>query len=160
MLLKVSIINHFCSFELSIDQRILKISQFPQKYWAAQLFTALIIIYINVSWAPNEHDNWFLKDHMALKTIVMTAENSAAITGINYYYYYCVYCDSISDYYCFFLCFDQINAALINYKKLLSQTFKNLTEPKHLNSVHNYTKCNFQKWAPIIIIGNYSLHFC
>ncbi len=29
-----------------------KISQFPQKYWAAQLFSTLLI---NVSWAANQH---------------------------------------------------------------------------------------------------------
>jgi len=38
-----------------IHQRILtKLSRFPQKYEAAQLFSTLIII-INVSWASNHH---------------------------------------------------------------------------------------------------------
>jgi len=44
-----------CSFELHIYERIPKENEswFPQKYWADQLFSTLIIIQ-NVSWATNK----------------------------------------------------------------------------------------------------------
>ncbi len=44
--------------------------QFPQKYEAAQLFTALIIIR-NVSWAANQYIIMISEDHVTLKTGVM-----------------------------------------------------------------------------------------
>jgi len=47
---------------------------FTQKYKAAQLFTTLIIL-INVSWAE-----WFLKDHVTLKTGVMIMKYQLCIS--------------------------------------------------------------------------------
>ncbi len=57
MLQKISISNKCCSFELS-------------KYWAAQLFSTLIMIR-NVSWAANQHIRMISEDHVTLKTGVM-----------------------------------------------------------------------------------------
>ncbi len=48
------------------------LSLLSQKYEAFQLVLTLIIIW-NVSWTPNRHIEWFLKDHMPLKTWVMAA---------------------------------------------------------------------------------------
>jgi len=44
--------------------------QFPQKYWAAQLFSTLIIIR-NVSLATNQYIIMISEDHVTLKTGVM-----------------------------------------------------------------------------------------
>ncbi len=45
MLKQISTSNKYCSFEPSIHQRILKkVSLFPQNYYAAQLFSTLIVI--------------------------------------------------------------------------------------------------------------------
>ncbi len=61
MLQKISLSNKFCSLELSISQKILKMYHtFIFKYESAQLFSALIIIR-NVSWAANQNIKWFLK---------------------------------------------------------------------------------------------------
>jgi len=63
MLQKVSMSNKCCSFELSVHQRIL------EKY---QGFNRILIIILE----------WFLKDHLTLKTGVMMMNSLALITGI------------------------------------------------------------------------------
>ncbi len=60
-------------------------SQFTQKYWAAQLFPALIIIR-NVSWAVNQYIIMISEDHVTLKTGVMMLKIQLRITEINYIY--------------------------------------------------------------------------
>ncbi len=55
---------------LNFHQRILSKYVSWSKYLAAQLFSALII-WINVSWAENQHIRC-LKDHVTLKSGVMT----------------------------------------------------------------------------------------
>ncbi len=62
-------------------QRILKkVSRFPQKYEATQLFSTLIIIR-NVSWAANHHIRMISEDHVTLKTGVMMLNIQLRITG-------------------------------------------------------------------------------
>ncbi len=56
---------------------------FPQNCEAAQLISKLIIIR-NVSLALISILEWFLKDHMTLKTLVMMLKTQLCITGINY----------------------------------------------------------------------------
>ncbi len=75
MLQKISILNRCCCFELSIQLWILKkikIWRFPQKYWAAQLFSTLIIIR-NVS----QYIIMISEDHVTLKTAVMMINTAA-----------------------------------------------------------------------------------
>ncbi len=57
-------------FYSSKNPEKLKVSRFPQKYCAAQLFSTLIIIR-NVSWAVNQHIRMISEDHVTLKTGVM-----------------------------------------------------------------------------------------
>ncbi len=65
-------------------QRILKkVSRFPQKYEATQLFSTLMI-FRNVSWAVNQHIRLISEDHVTLKTGVMMLKIQLRITGINY----------------------------------------------------------------------------
>ncbi len=79
MLEKISISNKCCSFELSWKCNL---SPFPQKYWAANLISALIIIR-NVSWAANQHIRMISEDHVTLKTGVMMLKIQMHITEIN-----------------------------------------------------------------------------
>ncbi len=58
--------------------------QFPQKYLAAQLFSTLMIIIRNVSWAVNQHIRMISEDHVTLKTGVMMLKIQLHITEINY----------------------------------------------------------------------------
>ncbi len=65
-------------------QRILKkVSRFPPKYEATQLFSTLMIIR-NVSWAANQHIRLISEDHVTLKTAVMMLKIQLRITGINH----------------------------------------------------------------------------
>ncbi len=73
----------FWSFYSSKNPRKKNVAWFPQKYEAARLFLRMIIIR-NVSWAANQHIEWFLKDHVTLKTGVMMLKIQLYITGINY----------------------------------------------------------------------------
>ncbi len=66
MLQNISISNKYCSFELSIKEYWKK---FGKKYWA-QLFLTLIIIIRDASWVLICILEWFLKDHVTLKTEV------------------------------------------------------------------------------------------
>ncbi len=71
MLQKIAVINKCCSFELSIHQGILKqknVTWFPKKYYATQLSSKLIMIINEKQVSILE---WFLKDHVTLKTGVM-----------------------------------------------------------------------------------------
>ncbi len=54
----------------SVNPEKQNVSQFPQTYCAAQLFSTLIIIR-NVSWAANQHIIMISEDHVTLKTGVM-----------------------------------------------------------------------------------------
>ncbi len=62
--------------------KLLNVSQFPQKYEAAQLFTTLSII-INVSWAANQH-RMISEGSCDTEDWSNDAENTALITRINY----------------------------------------------------------------------------
>jgi len=62
-------------------QKKLNVSQFPQKYWAAQLFSTLIIIR-NVSWADNQHIIMISEDHVT-QDWSNDAENTDLISEIN-----------------------------------------------------------------------------
>ncbi len=57
-------------------------SRFTQKYWAAQLFSTLIIIR-NVFWAANQHIIMIPEDHVT-EDWCNDSENTALITAINY----------------------------------------------------------------------------
>ncbi len=56
---------------------------FHQKYEAAQLFSALILIR-NVSWASNQYIIMIYEDHVTLKTGGMMLEIQLRITEISY----------------------------------------------------------------------------
>ncbi len=56
---------------------------FLQKYVAAQLFSALIIIR-NVSWAANQHIRMISEESCETEDWSNDAENTALITEINY----------------------------------------------------------------------------
>ena len=79
MLQKLCISDKCCSFELSIHQGILKKS--------TQLFSTLIII-INVSWAADQHIRMISEGSCDTEDWSNDAENSALITGINYFIKY------------------------------------------------------------------------
>ncbi len=57
----------FINFIKSYPPQTFKRFTFSTKYWAAQLFSALIII-INVSWAANQYIIMISEDHVTLKT--------------------------------------------------------------------------------------------
>jgi len=77
-----SIKNKPCSFKLSIHQIILiKSIMFSTNNFAALLFSTLMIIR-NVSWAQIFILEWFLKDHVTLKTGVIMLKIQLCITGI------------------------------------------------------------------------------
>ncbi len=59
------------------------VAWFSQKYEAAQLFSALIIIR-KVSWAVNQYIIMISEDHVTLKTGVMMLKIQLHITEINY----------------------------------------------------------------------------
>ncbi len=58
------------------------VSQFPQKYWAEQLFSMLIVIR-NVNWAPNQHIRMISKRSCDTEDW-SNVKFSFAIMGINY----------------------------------------------------------------------------
>ncbi len=60
---------------------LIKKTHFPQKYEAAQLFSTLMVILRNVSWAENQNISMISEDHVTLKTGVMI---QLCITGLNY----------------------------------------------------------------------------
>ncbi len=76
MLQNISILNKWCSFELSIHQKIIK-QWFLQKYEAAHLFSTLIIIR-NVSWVALEHIRMISEGSCDTEDWSNDAENSAA----------------------------------------------------------------------------------
>ncbi len=93
------------------------VSQFSQKYWAAQLLSTLILIR-NVSWAVNQHIRMISEGSCDTEDWSNDAENSALITEINYVLTdihiensYLKNCNNISQFYCIF---DQINAGLVS----------------------------------------------
>ncbi len=70
---KISVSNKCCSFDPSINQRILENvgqSYFPQKYSAVQLFSILTIINDGIEWSINNTDN---------NQMSIDAENSALL---------------------------------------------------------------------------------
>ncbi len=86
---KISISNECCSFEFSVHQI------FPEVFFttvftkiksqiAPELFLTLIIIMIRkVSWASNQHKEWFLKNRDT-EDWSNDAENSALITALHF----------------------------------------------------------------------------
>ncbi len=124
MLQKISISNKCCSFELSIHLWIMKnrLVGFPQKYWAAQLFSTLIIIR-NVSWAANQHIRMISEDHVTLKTGVMMLKIQLRITEINYILTYEVYLQKrITQKSCFLLCYHVSWLYFLSYFYLIKIT--------------------------------------
>ena len=80
MLQKLCISDKCCSFELSIHQIILK-KNIVHKYFV-QLYT------INVSWAADQHIRMISEGSCDTEDWSNDAENSALITGINYFIKY------------------------------------------------------------------------
>ncbi len=101
------------------------VSQFPQKYQAAQLFSKLIIQ--NISWVPNEHIRMISEGSCDTEDCW---KFSFVVTEINY----------ILKYYLNFLYFTillfLLTAALLSLREFLSKTFQtNLTTLKLLYSL-------------------------
>ncbi len=71
-----NVAKYFWTFYSSVNPEKSNVSQFPQKYEAAQLF-------LNVSWAANQHIRMISEDHVT-EDWSNDAENTALITGINY----------------------------------------------------------------------------
>ncbi len=72
---------------------------------------------------------WFLKDHVTLKTGVLMLTIFSLITGINYILKYIQIESSyfnlnISQYYCFCCILDQINAGLVSRREFFKKTKK------------------------------------
>ncbi len=132
--------------------------RFLQKYWAAQLFSTLIIIR-NVSWAANQHIRMISEDHVTLKTGVMMLKIQLCITEINYIIY--IHIENIK-YFTILLYVWSNKCGLNEQKRPLSKTCKNLTEStqnvylsrKTINSTHcalSFSPRVFgtTSWAPL-----------
>ncbi len=74
----------FRTFYSSKNPEIKTVSWFPQKYEAAQLFSTMIIIIKNASWAANQHIGVISEGSCDTEDWSNDAENSDLITEINY----------------------------------------------------------------------------
>ncbi len=120
MLQKISISDKCCSSEHSVHQRNLK------KFYSA-VFN--IIIIINVFEQQISILEWFLKDHVTLKTEVMMLKiqfwNQRNKLHFKIYSNRNVISNSknISQYYCFCCILDQINAALVSWRDFFKKHY-------------------------------------
>ncbi len=106
--------------KISISNPEKNVSWFPQNY---ELFSALIIIK-NVFWAANTHIKMISERSCDTEDWSNDAENA----GINYMLTYIQITNSyfkfkknISQYYCFYCIFGQINGALVSIRVLFQK---------------------------------------